>query len=92
MSEIKFGLEQYLERYYEDPEIFCLVINPPTKLTKETLGNIDIATAAEQYVLRSGAKQCKAELVHCTEKGYVLCVSWINSYGSLETFYDLCFK
>jgi hypothetical protein len=90
MSEFRFGLQQFLEKYYECPHALELKTVPQTKEGKEYLGNIDIAAAAKDYLLRSGAQQAVVETIHCAENTYVLSASWVKS-GVLQTYYELCF-
>ena len=85
-----FGLQQFLEKYYECPHALELKTVPQTKEGKEYLGNIDIAAAAKDYLLKSGAQQAVAETIHCAEHTYVFSASLIKS-GVLQTYYDLCF-
>lgn len=91
MSEFRFGLEMFLEKYFEDPDALELFITPQTKEGREYLGDIDIAAAAKDYLLRAGAQQAAVvETIHCTEHTYVLSASWIKS-GVLQTYQCLCF-
>lgn len=90
MSDFRFGLQMFLEKYFEDPNTLELFTTPQTKEGKEYLGNIDIAAAAKDYLLRSGAQQAVVETIHCAEHTYVLSASWIKS-GVLQTYYELCF-
>lgn len=85
-----FGLQQFLEKYYECPHALELKTVPQTKEGKEYLGNIDIAAAAKDYLLRAGAQQAVVETIHCAENTYVLSASWVKS-GVLQTYYELCF-
>jgi hypothetical protein len=85
-----FGLQQFLEKYYECPHALELKTAPQTKEGKEYLGNIDIAAAAKDYLLRAGAQQAVVETIHCAENTYVLSASWVKS-GVLQTYYELCF-
>ena len=91
MSEFRFGLQMFLKKYFEDPDTLELKTVPQTKEGKEYLGNIDIAAAAKDYLLRSGAQQAAVvETIHCAEHTYVLSASWIKN-GVLQTYYELCF-
>ena len=90
MSEFKIGLQMFLEKYFEHPDVLELFITPQTKEGKEYLGNIDIAAAAKDYLLRTGAQQAVAETIHCDEHKYVLSASWVKS-GGLQTYQSLCF-
>ena len=90
MSEFRFGLQMFLKKYFEDLDTLELKTVPQTKEGKEYLGNIDIAAAAKDYLLRSGAQQAVVEAIHCAEHTYVLSASWIKS-GVLQTYYELCF-
>lgn len=90
MSEFRFGLEMFLEKYFEDPDALELFTTPQTKEGKEYLGDIDIAAAAKDYLLKAGAQQAVVETIHCTEHIYVLSASWIKS-GVLQTYQCLCF-
>ena len=90
MSEFKIGLQMFLEKYFEDPDALELFTTPQTKEGKEYLGNIDIAAAAKDYLLKSGAQQAVAETIHCAEHVYVLSASWVKS-GVLQTYQSLCF-
>jgi hypothetical protein len=85
-----FGLQQFLEKYYECPHALELKTVPQTKEGKEYLGDIDIAAAAKDYLLRAGAQQAVVETIHCAEYTYVLSASWVKS-GVLQTYYELCF-
>ena len=85
-----FGLQQFLEKYYECPHSLELKTVPQTKEGKEYLGNIDIAAAVKDYLLKSGAQQAVVETIHCAEHTYVLSASWVKS-GVLQTYYELCF-
>ena len=91
MSEFKFGLETYLEKYFECPDALELFTTPQTEAGRELFGETDIATVAKDYLLNSGAKQCIVETIHAAEHTYVLSASWIASGGKLETYYTLCF-
>ena len=44
-----FGLQQFLEKYYECPHALELKTVPQTQEGKEYLGTIDIAAAAKDY-------------------------------------------
>ena len=90
MSEFRFGLQMFHEKCYEDPDALELFTTPQTEEGKMYLGNIDIAAAAKDYLLKSGAQQAVAETIHCAEHTYVLSASWIKS-GVLQTYYELCF-
>ena len=90
MSEFRLGLEMFLEKYFEDPDALELFTIPQTKEGKEYLGNIDIAAAAKDYLLKAGAQQAVAETIHCDEHIYVLSASWVKS-GVLQTYQCLCF-
>lgn len=90
MSDFKFGLQKYLETYFECPYALELFTTPQTKEGKELFGNTDIATIAKDYLLRSGAQQAVVETIHAAEHTYVLSASWIKS-GVLQTYYELCF-
>lgn len=90
MSEFKLGLALFLEKYFEDPAAQELFTTPQTKEGKEYLGDVDIAAAAKDYLLKSGAQQAVVETIHCAEHTYVLSASWIKS-GVLQTYYELCF-
>ena len=90
MSEFKIGLQMFLEKYFEHPDALELFTTPQTKEGKEYLGDIDIAAAAKDYLLRAGAQQAVAETIHCDEHIYVLSASWVKS-GVLQTYQSLCF-
>lgn len=90
MSEFRFGLQMFLEKCFEDPHALELFTTPQTEEGKMYLGNIDIAAAAKDYLLRAGAQQAVAETIHCAEHTYVLSASWIKS-GVLQTYQCLCF-
>ena len=90
MSEFRFGLEMFLEKYFEDPDALELFTTPQTKEGKEYLEDIDIAAAAKDYLLKAGAQQAVVETIHCTEHTYVLSASWVKS-GVLQTYQRLCF-
>ena len=90
MSEFKLGLALFFEKYFEDPAARELFTTPQTKEGKEYLGDVDIAAAAKDYLLKSGAQQAVVETIHCAEHTYVLSASWIKS-GVLQTYYELCF-
>lgn len=90
MSEFRFGLQRFLEKCFEDPDALEFFTTPQTEEGKMYLGNIDIAAAAKDYLLRAGAQQAVAETIHCAEHTYVLSASWIKS-GVLQTYQCLCF-
>ena len=90
MSEFKIGLQMFLEKYFEHPDALELFITPQTKEGRGYLGDIDIAAAAKDYLLRAGAQQAVAETIHCDEHIYVLSASWVKS-GVLQTYQSLCF-
>ena len=90
MSDFRFALQMFLEKYFEDPDALELFTTPQTKEGKEYLGYIDIAAAVKDYLLKSGAQQAVAETIHCAEHTYVLSASWVKS-GVLQTYYELCF-
>ena len=90
MSEFRFGLQMFLEKCFEDPDALELFTTPQTEEGKMYLGNIDIAAAAKEYLLRAGAQQAVVETIHCAEHTYVLSASWVKS-GVLQTYQCLCF-
>lgn len=90
VSEYEFGLAQFLETNFQDPDSLDLRTTPILERI-DIVKNQSIDLAAKKYLLGAGAHQVKAEIITRGDESYVLFIAWIEPDGYLGTFYDIVF-
>lgn len=90
ISEYEFGLAQFLEINFQDPDSLDLRTTPiPERI--DIVKNQPIDVAAKKYLLGAGAHQVRSETIRISENAHFLVVSWIEPDGYLGLFHEFCY-
>ena len=90
ISEYEFGLAQFLEINFQDPDSLDLRTTPiPERI--DIVKNQPIDVAAKKYLLGAGAHQVRSETIEIGDNIHILTIAWIEPDGYLGTFNEFCY-